>query len=70
MWKPGQLVTIEGKVYRVKKLPKGSDQCLGCPSARIPEDNNPCRTCLCTWKVGPNCRLEEIKPRTQARNRS
>lgn len=68
MWKAGQLITIEGKVYRVKKLPKGDDPCSDCPNATISEYDNPCRACL--TKVRYNCYLEEIKPRTQARDRS
>ena len=44
MWKPGQLVTIEGKVYRVCHDPHGIFVCLSCPF--IEESREKC-TALC-----------------------
>lgn len=67
MWKAGQLVTIEGKVYRVKKNPV-LEPCLVCKDVSTPGYANPCKICI--WKLRSNCYLEEIKPRTQARDRS
>lgn len=67
IWKPGQLVTIENKVYRVKKDSFG---CIGCENIHTEPFLPPC--CVCIDHTSDVCInhessfspwiLEELKP--------
>lgn len=63
MWKPGQIVTLGGKKYRLKRSPIGCD-CSVCDHYYTPESLEPCRTCLYGRRMPYNCRLQEIKPKS------
>lgn len=56
-WKPGQLVTIAGKIYRVTKSPSG---CTHCVNLYTKSWKTPCVICLCHRPV--NAILKELKP--------
>lgn len=62
MWKPGQIVTIKGKRYRIKKSKRGWTEC--CSYCQI---SNMCDT-LCkkpTQKLPDDCYLKELHPKSQ-----
>lgn len=60
MWKPGQLVTIKGKVYRVKH--DKNRHCRTCP--RYKPGIFPSAVCVaCYTHCGLYEYLEEIKPK-------
>lgn len=63
MWKPGHLVTIEDKVYRVKRTIGGSD-CNPCCGRNKPITSEPCNTCFNDYKMPFYCHFEEIKPKS------
>lgn len=63
MWKPGQLVTIEGTVYRLKRK-----RWLGFVSCEICEYmsnghsfTEPCKTCINSKDMPENCFLTSVK---------
>lgn len=50
MWKPGQLVTINGVVYRVKRNHDSKGPCEKCAlNVRNIYPNIPWRSAYCTW---------------------
>lgn len=61
MWKPGQIVTIDGIVYRVKRNNKSNGTCEKCALSRGP---------FCMWNgskeylLPADCYLTEIKPKS------
>lgn len=57
IWKPGQLVTIDHKVYRVVKSPFG---CIDCANVNTMSYSTPC--IICTAHRGVGTVLEELKP--------
>lgn len=61
MWKPGQIVTIKDKRYRITH---GSGECLLCDHIDTPVPLEPCRTCLFGLLMPDNCHLQEIKPKS------
>lgn len=64
MWKPGQIVTICGKRYRIKKEQNGMT-CSKCAGRHIIHTSDePCNTCLNSWKMAPYNYLEKIKPKS------
>lgn len=63
MWKPGQIITIKGERYRIKKTLYGSD-CQKCCGISIPVASEPCHTCLLNSKMPPYCHFEEVKPKS------
>lgn len=60
MWKPGQIVTLCGKRYRITK--DVDFDCRGCDNYNIPSRHEPCYTCLWGEKMPFGCHLKEIKP--------
>lgn len=60
MWKPGQLVTIENKVYRVVKSQFG---CVDCANAITMPYDIPCIVCM-AHRQRMDTILEEIKPKS------
>lgn len=63
MWKPGQIVTIRGKKYRITKDTVDFD-CTVCDHCDMPVGREPCHTCLWGHKMPDNCHLQEIKPKS------
>lgn len=66
-WKAGQIVTIEGKVYRVTKLDMRLDGCCIFCGFRFKEcDEYPCVECISsgTGLIPYNSYLKEIKPKS------
>lgn len=64
-WKPGQLVTINGIVYRVRKA-KVIGACIMCEFKHYEPDVYPCVNCM-NFNVGLmqcDCYLEKIKPKS------
>lgn len=57
IWKPGQLVTIDNKVYRVVKDRYG---CSNCENMHTETVHLPCMVCLDHKRFGIN--LKELKP--------
>ena len=61
MWKPGQIITIDGIVYRVKRNNDSKGTCEKCALAKGP---------LCMWNgskeylLPTDCYLVEIKPKS------
>lgn len=61
MWKPGQIVTIDSVVYRVKRNNDSNSTCGKCALARGP---------FCMWDdskeylLQVDCYLTEIKPKS------
>lgn len=65
-WKAGQIVTIEGKRYRVTKLYNHLGSCIFC-TFRFKECNEyPCNECIdgVPSLVPHLCYLKEIKPKS------
>lgn len=68
MWKPGQLITIRGHVYRVKKLHNVVwARCIFCAFKHTEPDVDPCKKCVFSPKLSsgdtqipPNCYLKEV----------
>lgn len=60
MWKPGQIVTVGGKKYRITTSRTGG--CFICEHSETPIGLEPCLTCLHGYKMPLNCYLKEIKP--------
>ena len=58
MWKPGQLVTIDRKVYRVTKSRMG---CFTCKYLNYNHFEYPCK--LCMLRIAIYCCLEPLKPK-------
>lgn len=63
MWKPGQLVTIHDKVFRVTK-DTGDRVCDVCDYKNTFYPHEPCYTCLYGYKMPFDCYLKEIKPKS------
>lgn len=66
-WKAGQIVTIEGKVYRVTKLNTRLDGCCIYCGFRFKECNEyPCVECIdrVPSLLPYKCYLKEIKPKS------
>lgn len=57
-WKPGQLVTIDRKVFRITKNNSKYLTCLLC-QVRF----TVCGTFPCYFRVPPDCYLEQVYPR-------
>ena len=64
MWKPGQIVTICSKRYRIKKNLDRNGTCSKCVGHGFFMTTEPCRTCLNSWKMPYNHYLEEIEPKS------
>lgn len=66
-WKPGQIVTIKGKRYRITKNTVDFEgiphDCTICDHYNMPQEYEPCYTCLWGRKMPDNCYLKEIKPK-------
>lgn len=63
MWKPGQIVTICSKRYRIKKAPDYYLPCNKCDNnGTLPDE--PCRTCFSDSRMSDYNYLEEIKPKS------
>lgn len=63
-WKPGQIVTLGGKIYRIKRTLYGSD-CQKCCGCYKPITSEPCHTCIEDFSRMPDdCHFEEIKPKS------
>ena len=60
MWKPGQLVTIEGKVYRVKKHIND----YTCTLCAFIKRKYFCKYPKCTEKIPFNCYFKQVYPKT------
>lgn len=58
-WKPGQLVTIDHKVYRVVKSPFG---CIECANVNTMVYDIPCVVCT-SHRQGMSTALVELKPK-------
>jgi len=60
MWKPGQLVTIHGKTYRITKLPENSSKkygtCIFCEFRHLEGSTYPCN--MCKQLISINCYLK------------
>ena len=79
MWKPGQIVTVAGKICRIKRrlpISKGGHLgCLsGCAFAKHPRWTGVCRSiCHEQWydnlhsKLPTNCYFEEIRRHVETR---
>jgi hypothetical protein len=63
MWKPGQIITIKRKRYRITKYPVGFD-CDTCDHYGTYKRYEPCYTCTYNWRMPSNCYLKEIKPKS------
>lgn len=59
IWKPGQLVTIENKVYRVVKNRFG---CMTCENVYIESRHLPCVMCMNHKDALRPWILKELKP--------
>ena len=67
MWKPGNLVTIDGIVYRVKREPELFTSCRYCAFS-----NGPYGPCSCSfpglrykkYPLPEDCYLEKVKPKS------
>lgn len=62
IWKPGQLVTIDNKVYRVVRRRFG---CAGCENIHTDTIHLPCVVCLDhkgPLYTAPSWFLKELKP--------
>lgn len=64
MWKPGQIVTICGKKYRIKKAPYNALPCEKCNIRDPFPEHEPCLTCFSNSKMPDYSYLEEIKPKS------
>ena len=65
MWKPGQIVTLSGKKYRLTKyLPNDGGACDICGHNETPVSLEPCKTCLDNWQMPYDCYPKEIKPKS------
>lgn len=62
MWKPGQIVTIRSKKYRITKYHEYS--CDYCDHSDTPDSHQPCRTCLYDRRMPYDCYPKEIKPKS------
>lgn len=62
-WKPGQIITIESKIYRITRCPV-SQYCSDCEHMYTLESDEPCHTCMCDPRVPYDCYLREIKPKS------
>ena len=62
IWKPGQLVTIDNKVYRVKKDSFG---CIGCENIHTEAFLRPCCVCIAHKHPFRSWNLEELKTNKQ-----
>lgn len=51
MWKPGQLVTVCGKVFRVAKAKNVFQACEKCVFACNKASIHPCANCRTIWKT-------------------
>ena len=66
MWKPGQLVTIRGRIYRVTKVKSCLGSCILCEFRRLEEDVYPCSVCfvvnniIASLKIPAGCYLQRI----------
>ena len=65
MWKPGQIVTITGKRYRIKKCFANTFWvCHVCGTGTLDHLlHEPCTTCRSS-KMPGNCYPQEIKPKS------
>lgn len=66
MWKPGQLVTIKGKVYRICYIPRDFGVCSKC---EVPKTKllNLCITTSCEkieWKYMMHSYFKQVYPKT------
>lgn len=64
MWKPGQLVTIYNKVYRVTKRKGWILRCTLCAFKNYEEDIYPCNVCLSynhNLKMPSGCYLKKLQ---------
>lgn len=60
-YKPGQLITIDHKVYRVKKYDDFTG-CYSCEFINKSSREEPCRTlCMINDKLPRSCYLELVK---------
>lgn len=63
MYKPGQLITVNGNVYRVKKFKATGFNpiCIGCPEEnRKPLWARPCEVCADVNKMPDNLYFEKL----------
>ena len=61
MWKPGQLVTINRRTYRIiKKSNSLGHPCIFCEFKRLESDEYPCKQCFQGTLMPYNCYLKRI----------
>lgn len=65
-WKAGQIVTIEGKVYRVTKSRSGFSTCNDCACIDKDWSEYPCSECVGVIPtiIPDDCVFTEIKPKS------
>lgn len=63
-WKPGQIVTIEGKKYRIKKVLYHDLPCTKCNIKDPFPKHEPCLTCFSDSRMSDYSYFEEIKPKS------
>lgn len=64
MWKPGQIITVGGKKYRITKRPSTGYSCYVCDNRDTHECHEPCRTCIHGKRMPYTCYPKEIKPKS------
>jgi predicted Zn-ribbon and HTH transcriptional regulator len=70
MWKPGQIVTIRGKRYRITKAEDKYENyiCIFCAFRQEKKRilyPHPCKECGYEGRVPINCYLKQINPKSQ-----
>lgn len=65
MWKPGQLVTIEGKICRIKKITDDDIQCHSCEFEHQDWIKYPCSGCISGVLIPEYCNLKLVKSCTK-----
>lgn len=61
-YKPGQLITVDHKIYRVKKSDNDNTGCYNCAFIKFPMYKDPCRSiCIVEHKLPNNCYLGFVK---------
>lgn len=61
MWKAGQIVTIDGEIYRVKKTKNLSIGCIYCDFKNIEAYCSPCDKCIEKKLMQSGCYLKRIR---------
>lgn len=73
MFKPGQLITVNHVVYRVRRTPPFSPVCGNCAAVAMPSDSYEalaeksrlcsrlCRIPSLDWRIPHDCYVEKVK---------